>query len=223
MMFLLKFAWNIKISDIKKVKEIGFDENLNQITNKLPENKQICLDILKLLNNESTTIKEQQNNTTSLYIAISNTIFIANIQNTFSRVQTICHECLHSIQKRKTLLFNFYFSNMYLLYFVVICILKLLNKLNYTTVHIFILTILGGIYYAIRNYLEMDAMTKAPFLAEKYIKNTNLLTKEEVELLSIKNKELTEIGRKLYLYQLVWNCISKIIIFTFILFLKSLT
>ena len=39
-LLLLKFAWQIKISDIKKLKEIGYDKSLNDITNKLPENKE---------------------------------------------------------------------------------------------------------------------------------------------------------------------------------------
>ena len=38
-LLILKFAWNIKIKDIKKLKEIGFNKKLNEITNKLPENK----------------------------------------------------------------------------------------------------------------------------------------------------------------------------------------
>ena len=212
-MLLLKFAWKIKISDIKKIKEIGYDENLNKITNKLPENKQICAKILKMLHNETVQIEEKENNTASLYIAISNTIFIANIKNTFTRVQTISHECLHSVQNRTTLLFNFFFSNVYFLYFIVICILRLLNQLNFAMIHIFILTMLGVIYYAIRSYLEMDAMTNATFLAKEYMEKTEKLTPDEINLLTETNKVVTEIGIKLYHYKLLFNCVIKIVFF----------
>ena len=34
---------------INKLKELGYDKGLNEITNKLPENKEICKDILKML------------------------------------------------------------------------------------------------------------------------------------------------------------------------------
>ena len=35
---------------------------------------------------------------------------IANINKTCTRIQTIAHECVHSIQNRKLLMFNFIFS-----------------------------------------------------------------------------------------------------------------
>ena len=38
-LLILKFAWQIKLKEIKKVKEIGYDKELNESTNKLPENK----------------------------------------------------------------------------------------------------------------------------------------------------------------------------------------
>jgi hypothetical protein len=58
-LLILKYAWNIKIKDIKKLKEIGYDKTLNEITNKLPENREICKTILKKLNNENVNIKEE--------------------------------------------------------------------------------------------------------------------------------------------------------------------
>ena len=45
-LFVLKFAWNIKIKDVKTLKDIGYDQKLNEITNKLPENKEVCKSIL---------------------------------------------------------------------------------------------------------------------------------------------------------------------------------
>ena len=34
-LLVLKFAWNIKVSDIKKLKDLGYDKKLNEITNKI--------------------------------------------------------------------------------------------------------------------------------------------------------------------------------------------
>ena len=71
-MIILKFAWSIKIRDIKKLKELGYDKGLNEITNKLPENKEICKSILKMLNNENVKIEESESNQASLYMVLSN-------------------------------------------------------------------------------------------------------------------------------------------------------
>ena len=211
-LFVLKFAWNIKIKNIKKLKEIGFNKKLNEITNKLPENKQICETILKKLNNESVDIKESDNES-SFYLVLTNSILIANIRNTFTRVQTIWHECLHSIQNKRTLLFNFFFSNIYFIYFFVICILTILKLNFYPMLHLFILTILGFIYYSVRSSLEMDAMTKAKPLTKEYLQEEGTLNKEEQELILKNCEEINKIGIPLTNLKLVFNCVWKIIVY----------
>lgn len=218
-LIILKFAWNIKISNIKKIKKVGYDKDLNEITNRLPENKEICQSILRKLNNEKVKIKESEDkeNKTSLYIAISDSILIANINDTFTRVQTMAHECLHSIQNRRTLLFNFIYSNIYFIYFLCICILSLLRLNEHGMLHLFVLTILGVIYYAIRSYLEMDAMTKAKPLAKEYIEEQGILTIEEKNKVLDNYDLINEIGIKLTNYILIINCTIKIIIYTGIL------
>lgn len=218
-LIILKFAWGIKISDIKKVKEIGYDKELNEITNKLPENKEICKYLLKKLNNEKVRLKESKDkdNKTSLYIALSDSILIANINDTFTRIQTMAHECLHSIQNRRTLLFNFFYSNVYFIYFLCICILSLLRLNTHTMMHLFILTILGAIYYAIRSYLEMDAMTKAKPLAKEYIEEQNILSTEEQDKVLDNYEIINEIAIKMTNYTLIMNCTVKVIIYAIIL------
>lgn len=216
---ILKFSWNIKISDIKKVKNIGYDKELNEITNKLPENKEICKYLLKKLKNEKVQLKESQDkdNKTSLYIALSNSILIANISDTFTRVQTMAHECLHSIQNRKTLLFNFFYSNIYFIYFLCICILSLLRLNEHGMIHLFILTILGAIYYAIRSYIEMDAMIKAKPLAKEYMEEQKVLTIEEQNKVLENYEVINDIAIKMTNYTLIINCTAKVIIYTLIL------
>lgn len=210
---VLKFAWKIKIKDIKLLKVSGFDKKLNDITNKLPENREICNDILKILGNENVNVKENEGNQASLYIAVSNSIIIANIKNTFTRIQTIAHECLHSVQNRRTLIFNFILSNLYIVYFIAIIILTIF-KLNPYKINMgFGLIVLGFIQYTIRSYLEMDAMIKAPVLAEKYIQQKNSLTNEEQKIIFDNYEIINSIGIKLSNYLLIVNQFIKLIIY----------
>ena len=81
-----------------------------------------------------------------MYIAITSTIFIADVKNTFTRVQTIVHECLHSVQNRRTLLFNFIFSNLYFLYFIAVCILTILIMNPFQMLSLWGLALLSAIY-----------------------------------------------------------------------------
>lgn len=215
-MIILKFAWSIKIKAIKKLKELGYDKSLNEITNKLPENKEICKSILKMLNNENVKIEESESNQASLYMVLSNSIIIANIKNTFTRVQTVAHECLHSIQNKRTLLFNFIFSNIYFIYFIAICILAILKINPLPNIALFALAIFSFINYIIRSYLEMDAMIKAKPLAEQYLKREGTLTEKERETILNNYDEINNIGIKLYNYTLITKNLIKIIIYSVI-------
>lgn len=117
--------------------------------------------------NEDKTSKEKRKN--SLYVAVSDTIFIGNINDTYTRIQTICHECLHSVQPRKLLIFNFIYSNIYILYFWISTILTIVGVFKDFKLQIIILTILSFFYYVVRAYLENDAMIRARFLAKEYM------------------------------------------------------
>lgn len=215
----LKFAWNIRLKDIKKLKELGYNKELNEITNKLPENKQICQTILKKLHNETVEIKESTDNKASLYIVLSNSILIANIKDTFTRVQTIAHECLHSVQNKRTLYFNFLFSNIYFLYFLVICILTFMRLNSYPMLLLFGLVILGCTYYTVRSSLEMDAMIKAKPLTKEYIEEEGTLNKQEQETILQNCETINQIGILITNFQLVLNCTVKVILYSLIVFI----
>ena len=222
----LKFAWSIKIKDIKTLKEVGYDSTLNEITNKLPENQEICKAILEKLDNTKVKIKENEDkdNKTSLYIAMSDTIFIANIKDTYTRIQTIAHECLHSVQSRRLLLFNFIYSNIYILYFVLSIILTIFGVFKDTKLQIIILTILGFFYYVIRSYLETDAMTKAMYLAKEYmleyIEKNPICTKEEIEEVTNEYDRINKLGIPATNYMLMVNCIVKVILYILVILIK---
>lgn len=218
------FIFNIKVKEIKKA---GKNEKLDKLVNKFPENKEICEAILKKLNNIKVKIKENEdkNNKTSLYIAISDTIFIANIKETYTRIQTVSHECLHSIQNRRLLLFNFIYSNIYFIYFAISIILTLLGIFKDTKLQIIILSILGFLYYVVRSYLETDAMTKAPYLAKEYIleyiKEKPICTKEEVEKIVGEYNRINHLGIPATNYILMVNSMVKVIVYILIVIVQS--
>jgi len=105
---LLKYIFKI---DIKKVEPLKEDKELEKLTDKFPENVEIAKEMLKMLGNEKVKVEETKSTETSLYIAVTDKISIADMKNNYARIQTIAHECMHSVQDRRLLLFNFIFSN----------------------------------------------------------------------------------------------------------------
>lgn len=200
-------------SSKKQIEAIAKDEALDELAKKYPENIDMCKEYLKMLKNETVTIEEDKNATNSLYIAISNKIMIADVKNSYTRIQTIAHECLHSIQDRKLLLFNFIYSNIYMLYFIVISILKLCRVLSHEMVFLAILIIGGCIYYFVRSYLENDAMIKARFLAKAYMENKKISSQEEIDNIVHHFDQLNDVGIKSVNYALLCNVFMEILIF----------
>ena len=211
---ILSIIYEFKPSYIKKLKSLGFSEEMNEITNKLPENKEICEDILTMLDNEKNVkIVEDKNAKASLYIVATNTISIASVKKSCTRIQTIAHECIHSIQNKKILMFNFIYSNIYIIYFLAICILTLFNKVQNMMLQIFILSFFSFIYYKIRSFLEIDAMTRAPYVANEYMKKSSKLQENEIEEVMNTYKEINKIGIKAVNLELFAKCVLKIIIY----------
>ena len=207
---ILKFIFEYKL---KNLKELGKDEELDKLADKYPENIDMCKSYLKMLNNDSVEIEENKDSQTSLYIAVTNKISIANVRNTYTRIQTIAHECLHSVQDRKLLMFNFWFSNVYLLYFLIISILEIFNILPYKNIFLIILILLSFVYYMVRAFLENDAMIKAKYLAKDYMENMKIATKEEIEKIVSGFDKINNKGIKCINYNLFLGCMIKILIF----------
>ena len=200
--------------NFKKIKSIGMEENLNLIAEKYPSNVEICREILKKLKNEKVKVEEDKEAKTTLYLALTDKIFIADTKNSYTRIQTMAHECLHSIQDRKILMFNFIFSNIYILYFATIIILKVLNIINNALLYLSIFLILSMVYYMTRVFLENDAMIKAKYLAKEYLEEKNISTKEEIAQLIDGYTRLNNEGIKAVNYQLFIEILSKVIIFS---------
>ena len=200
--------------NIKKLKEIATNTELNEITKKYPSNKEICKTILKKLGNEKVKIEENEESDSTLYIAIQDKISIGNTHNSFTRIQTMAHECLHSIQDRKMLIFNFIYSNIYFLYFAIISILVIIKKLPNEMLFSNILLIASFVYYVIRSYLENDAMIKAEYLAKEYIEEQKITTKEENEKLIAGFKKLNTDCIKSTNCIIFINIMIKVVIFS---------
>ena len=215
LLILLGYIFSI---NRKKILEIAKNERLDDIAKKYPNNIELCKKYLKKLDNENVKIEENKNQEASLYIAITNKIMIANVSNTYTRIQTIAHECLHSIQDRKILIFNFIFSNIYLIYYVIMCICALFNILNlqFKLMFLSIFLILGLVNYIVRMYLENDAMIKARFLAKEYMEEEKISNKEEIEEVIKGFDELNSLGMKYIHYKFFFDVMLKILIFSII-------
>jgi hypothetical protein len=214
---ILRFIFDF---NVKKIKELGEDKELDKLTQKYPENVEICKWYLKKLKNENVKIEEDKNSNATLYLVMSNKIFIANLKESYTRIQTIAHECLHSIQSKKLLWFNFIFSNVYLVYFGVICILALLKILPMKMTFLSIFIVFSLVYYAVRTYLENDAMIKARFLAKEYMQEKAISTREEIDKIVNKYDELNDIGIRCTNFQFLSNILVKIIILAVIFLIR---
>ena len=274
--------------NMKKIKHLADEyKDLDEISKKYPSNIEICKKYLKKLNNQTVKIEEDKDSKSSLYIAISNKIIIANISKSYTRIQTIAHECLHSVQDRKILIFNFYnlkidkfnnipvmsniigttflnnldlgiekaiesissydrtdtyntiinicnkyiwcdnekdlktlivnfiFSNIYLLYFAIICILAITKMLPNELMFLNIYLLLSLTYYAVRIYLENDAMIKARYLAKEYMEE-KISSFNEIQRIVKSFDTINAIGIKCTNYKFFLNIIIKLLIFIII-------
>lgn len=214
-LLILKIIFNAKAKDIKKFET---DEELEKIVEKLPDNEQLAKIYLQKLNNNTVKIDKWNDEKikTSVYNAMTNTITIGKIDKMYTRIQTIAHECLHSVQPKRILKFNFWFSNINILYFIVLLILTLFRIIEETNIQIFILLMLGIIQYSIKSYLEQDAMTKAKYLVNEYFDTNNDIENTEKEKLVKKYEQLNEKAIPFVSYSLIFSELLKILLYLII-------
>ena len=215
LLILVKIFLNIKFKDIKELKNRE-TEKLEELSNRFPDNEKICKYILNKFDNKDVKIKTDEEYSSCLYTIFNNTIIIGKFKQNYMKLQTIAHECIHSIQNKRTLWANFIVTNIYLIYFVVILILELLNNLPNANSHILILIFLSFIQYIFRNSLETDAMSRAKHIAEEYIEETKILNKNETEKLLNEYEEVNKIGIPFMNFYLLCSNLTKVIIFSII-------
>ena len=205
---------------MKDLKAMAENKELDDIIQKMPSNVVICKDILKRLENQDVIVEEDEKANNCLYIAMTNKIIIGNLRKSYTRVQTIAHECLHSIQDKRILRFNFIYSNIYLVFFATVCILAILRVLPYRTMFLSFLIVASYVYYFVRSYLENDAMIKARFLAKEYMQDSQILNNEEIDSVVAQYDKLNNLGIKLTNYDLMFKTFIKIIIFAIICMIR---
>lgn len=196
----------------KELKHIGENDELDELAKAYPSNIEMCREYLKKVRNEKVQIEENDGAEASLYIAITDKISIGDIQKSYTRIQTIAHECLHSIQSRKLLLFNFAFSNIYLIYFITICAFMIFKLLPYKMMFLAIFLILSMIYYMVRIFLENDAMIKARYLAKEYMEEKKISTPEEIEKLVAGFDQINAVGVKCINYHFFMQIMVKVFV-----------
>ena len=109
---------------------------------------------------------------------------------------------------------------MYMLYFLIISILKLFNILPYEMMFLAILIFGGFIYYFVRSYLEDDAMIKARFLAKEYMEHKKISSQEEIDKMVYHFDRLNDLGIKCVNYTLLLNVAIEILIFCVICMIR---
>ena len=217
--YLLKIVFSISF---KQAKEIGKNKELDEKMKKYPQNRIICEYFLKKLKNDEVKIEESKESKSCMYIVASNKIELGDIENTYTKIQTIAHECLHSIQDKKLLYFNFFFSNIYFIFSFIIIILQLIFNLHIKNFLLITLFIMAFIYYIIRTYLENDAMIKARFLAKEYLEEVKISDENEIKKIIENYDELNKVGIKCVNYSLYLTTIIPIILFCIVCFCYNL-
>ena len=116
-------------------------------------------------------------------------------------------------------MFNFIFSNFSILYFIIILILTICKVVNNSMLQIAILMLFMFIQFSVRSYLEIDAMTRAKFLAKEYMENKKLCSNQEKEILLKEYGKINKVGIPFTIFNLLTNGLIRIFIYTIIAFL----
>ncbi len=212
---ILKTVLNTNKKDIMKIAE---NENLNKKTQELPDNVVICKEILKKLNNEKVKVEEEEK-TNCFYFIATDKIILNKDKKFFTRIQTIVHECIHSIQNKNVLWFNYIFTNLLNLFWLVITILTVVGVIKNYILFTSIMLILTMVFYVIRSYLEIEAMTKAKYIAKEYLEEHNVKeTKEIIE----EYEKINNIGIKYTCYKLISSKLYLINLYIIICLIKLL-
>jgi len=155
--------------------EMSFDKDLSPIIARLPENKSVCKEILRQVNSsvkvEYNPYEEAKG---SFYNHRKNKIVVRKNKDLgdISRIVHIAHECVHTTQKRIFLNMNFIFSNIQLLYFLMLIILRFFNiPNNIIELLLFIQILIVLMTFFVKVVIESDACYRSVRIAEKYLKD----------------------------------------------------
>lgn len=194
----------------KRIMQIAKNEKLNNVVKKLPSNVEICKYILQKLKNKNVEIEEQEN-TNCFYFIATNKIILNKDTKYFTRVQTIAHECIHSVQDKRILWFNYIFSNLLNIFWLAITVLTIIGVIQNYALFTEILLLGIIIFYVIRSYLEIEAMTKAKYVTKEYLEEKQI---EEANELVEEYEKLNNAGIKYTCYKLLTSKLYLLLIYT---------
>lgn len=167
---------------------------MDNILQKKPED--ICKDISNLVDNNQVNIEVDDKSKSSLYVFLTNTIYIANNESKSkskekqnkSKVLVIAHECAHSLQSKGMQAVNFALSNIELILFAIILIARFFFEKPDMLVNSYM--IISIISIIVRLYLELDATINSVKITTKYMLKNKVNTKDVKELVVLYKKEL---------------------------------
>lgn len=201
-----------------KIIEIAQNDKLNKIVQNLPDNVDVCKNILKKLKNEDVKIEEEEK-TNCYYFIATDKIILNKDKKYFTRIQTIAHECIHSIQAKNVLWFNYIFANLLNLFWLIITILTIVGVITNYILFTGIMLIFTIVFYVIRSYLEIEAMTKAKYIAKDYLEEQHV---QEVNEIVEEYEKLNNIGIKYTCYSLIKAKLILLFIYVLIGFIFSI-
>lgn len=217
-MALLTIVLNVGIKDFKNLRKIVEDEELAKSVKKFPSNTEIGKQTLEKINKEDVKVEEDDSSKTSVYMVFKNKIVIGKA-NVITRIQTVIHECIHTTQDKRLLKFNVIFANINNLYLLIISVLSLFNRISYNTATIclWVLALMQLTSYAVRSFLETDAMTRAEFITQDYIEKTDYVLQEEKEKIIQVYKDVNKVGIKSYNYVLLMKALIRLLIYAIVM------
>ena len=185
---------------------------MNDILSKKPQ--EICKEILELIDNKDVKVEVNSGEKSSLYVFLNNTIYVSGNEkkskdkekSESSKLLVMAHECRHSTQDKVFQMLNFALSNLEIVLFVALLVMKVIFKLNLKYVaFLYFLIVSCSIF--IRLFLELDAVINSVKIVTKYLFRNNV---DKVEIEKLQKYYKKEIIKTLPLF-ILWLFLFKII------------
>ena len=185
---------------------------MENILSKKPQ--EICKEILELIDNKDVKVEVNSDEKSSLYVFLNNTIYIScnekkskdKEKSERSKLLVMAHECRHSIQNRVVQMLNFILSNLEIVLFVALLVMKVMFKVNLKYVaFLYFLIAICSIF--IRLFLELDAVINSVKIVTRYLFKNNV---DKVKTQNLQKYYKKEIMKTLPVF-ILWLFLFKII------------
>ena len=183
------------------------------IISKLPDNDNVTKEILEMLGNKTTKCKRDEDFKGSYYVFLNDTIFLSDrkeCKDDYSRICLIAHECIHSVQSKILQKLNFVVSNIDIIAFLVIFVLRFVfGNISFIPYIYLVIAIVSSIP---RIILEIDAVKRSTIVSYEYMEGK--IEKNELEYIDSIYKFQTKLLLPLFLLNLlIWKIVRCVFIF----------